>query len=172
MGCRFDPWVGKIPWRKAWQPTPVFLPGESHGQRSLVGYSPQGLKQWISTHTHAHTHTHTHTHTHWASLILSWLKICLQWRRPRFDSWVRKILLRKDRLPSILGLPLWLSKNLPATWETWVWSLGWKDPLERISLYFHTLVKHFHLKFSDQIDGLKWPNGWAENIKHTLHLKT
>ena len=34
----FDPWVGKIPWRRAWQPTPVFLPGESHGQRSLVGW--------------------------------------------------------------------------------------------------------------------------------------
>ena len=34
------PWVGKIPWRRAWQPTPVFLPGESHGQRSLVGYGP------------------------------------------------------------------------------------------------------------------------------------
>ena len=31
----FDPWVGKIPYRKAWQPTPVFLPGESHGERSL-----------------------------------------------------------------------------------------------------------------------------------------
>ena len=38
--CRFDPWVGKIPWRRAWQPTPVFLPEESHGQRSLVGYNP------------------------------------------------------------------------------------------------------------------------------------
>ena len=38
--CRFDPWVGKSPWRRARQPTPVFLPGESHGQRSLVGYSP------------------------------------------------------------------------------------------------------------------------------------
>ena len=36
----FDPWVGTIPWRKARQPTPVFLPGEPHGQRSLVGYSP------------------------------------------------------------------------------------------------------------------------------------
>ena len=35
-----DPWVGKIPWRRAWQPTPVLLPGESHGQRSLAGYSP------------------------------------------------------------------------------------------------------------------------------------
>ena len=37
---RFNPWVGKIPWRRNWQPTPVFLPGESHGQRSLEGYSP------------------------------------------------------------------------------------------------------------------------------------
>ena len=36
---RFDLWVGKIPWRRAWQPTPVFLPGEAHGQRSPVGYS-------------------------------------------------------------------------------------------------------------------------------------
>ena len=42
---RFDPWVGKIPWRRAWQPTPVFLPGESHGQRSLAGYSPLGCKE-------------------------------------------------------------------------------------------------------------------------------
>ena len=41
---RFDPWMGKIPWRRAWQPPPVFLPGESHGQRSLVGYSPWGCK--------------------------------------------------------------------------------------------------------------------------------
>ena len=37
----FDPWVGKIPWRRAWELTPVFLPGEPHGQRSLGGgYSP------------------------------------------------------------------------------------------------------------------------------------
>ena len=38
--CRFNPWVGKIPWSRKWQPTPVFLPGKSHGQRSLAGYSP------------------------------------------------------------------------------------------------------------------------------------
>ena len=41
----FHPWVGKIPWRWAWQLTSIFLPGESHGQRSLVGYSPQGPKE-------------------------------------------------------------------------------------------------------------------------------
>ena len=43
--CCFDPWVGKIPWRRAWQPTPVFLPGEFYGQRSLLGYSPWGCKE-------------------------------------------------------------------------------------------------------------------------------
>ena len=41
-GYGFDPWVGKIPWRRKWQPTPVFLPRESHEQRSLAGYSPWG----------------------------------------------------------------------------------------------------------------------------------
>ena len=45
MQCRFDPCIGKIPWRSAWQPTPVLLPRESHGQRSLVGYSPWGRKE-------------------------------------------------------------------------------------------------------------------------------
>ena len=42
---RFGPWVGKIPWRRAWQPTPVFLPGEPHGQRSMAGYSLWGCKE-------------------------------------------------------------------------------------------------------------------------------
>ena len=41
----FNPWVGKIPWRREWKPTPVLLPGESHGQGSLVGYSPWGRKE-------------------------------------------------------------------------------------------------------------------------------
>ena len=41
----FDPWVGKIPWRRKRQPTPVFMPGKSHGLRSLVGYSPWGRKE-------------------------------------------------------------------------------------------------------------------------------
>ena len=46
---RFDPWVGKIPWRRKWQSTPVLLPGKSHGQRSLVGYSPWGRKESDTT---------------------------------------------------------------------------------------------------------------------------
>ena len=55
MQCRrhkrhgFDPQVGKTPWRRKWHPTPVFLPGESHGQRSLVGCSPWGDKESVRT---------------------------------------------------------------------------------------------------------------------------
>ena len=56
---RFSPWVGKIPWRREWQCIPVFLPGESHGQRNLVGYSPRGHKASDKTETLSmHTHTH------------------------------------------------------------------------------------------------------------------
>ena len=47
--CRFHPWVGKIPWRWKWQSTPVFLSGESHGQRSLMGYGPWGCKELGTT---------------------------------------------------------------------------------------------------------------------------
>ena len=68
--CRFHPWVGKIPWRRKWQPSPVFLPGESHGQRSLGGYSPlesesqTHLSNWVHTCACVDVHTHTHTHTY------------------------------------------------------------------------------------------------------------
>ena len=53
--CTFDPWVGKTSWRREWQPTPVFFPGESQGQRSLAGYSPWVAKsplqlKWVSMH--------------------------------------------------------------------------------------------------------------------------
>ena len=51
---RFHPWVGKIPWRRAWQPTPVSLPGELHGQRSLAGYSPWGRKESDTTEALMH----------------------------------------------------------------------------------------------------------------------
>ena len=47
--CRFSPWIGKILWRRKWQPTPVSLPGKSHGQKRLVGYSPWDRKELDTT---------------------------------------------------------------------------------------------------------------------------
>ena len=70
----FDPWVRKMPWRRKWQLTPVFLPGESQGQRSLADYSPRGHKELEMTERAracTHTHTHTHTHTQWAQVFQS-----------------------------------------------------------------------------------------------------
>ena len=64
-GCRFNPWIKKIPWRRAWQPTPVFLPGESHRQRSLGSVDSQSWTwlKWISNHP-AHNTDHFKTSTH------------------------------------------------------------------------------------------------------------
>ena len=64
----FYPWVVNIPWRREWQPTLVFLPEKSHGQRRLAGYSPRGHKDLDTTEQLTHTHTHTHTH-----MILSYI---------------------------------------------------------------------------------------------------
>ena len=75
----FDPWVEKIPWRKKWQTTPVFLPGKCHGQRSLAGYSPWGHKELDMTEVTYHTWTHMERgldpssggprKSHWSELV-------------------------------------------------------------------------------------------------------
>ena len=83
------PGSGKCPCRRKWQPTPVFLPGESHEQRSLAGYSPWGRKELdtneqLSAYTHTHTHInipqgHRHINPHQnnskpgTSLVVQWL---------------------------------------------------------------------------------------------------
>ena len=60
---KFNPWVGKMLWRRKWQPTPVFLPGESHGQRNLVGYSP-----WSDKESDMNEHVHTKFKIKWLTL--------------------------------------------------------------------------------------------------------
>ena len=71
--CRrhgFDSWVRKIPWRRAWQPTPVFLPGESHGQRSLAVYrvtKSQSQLKW----------QHAHTECPWIYLMISVMRLII-----------------------------------------------------------------------------------------------
>ena len=70
----FDPWVGKIPWSGKWQPTPIFLPRKSHGQRSLAGYGPHGCKKLDTTEATQHI---------WACMVLLLLLLsCFSRVRP------------------------------------------------------------------------------------------
>ena len=74
----FHPWVGKIPWRRAWKPTPVFFPGESHAQRSLAHYSPWGHKELdmteqLSTARHRGFCRWRYPGTWYGENILSWV---------------------------------------------------------------------------------------------------
>ena len=99
--CRFDPWVRKIPWRRAWQLTPVFLPGESHGQRSPVGHSPYGHKE-----SDGHDWSNiAHRHTIWTKRI----ERCLLLRR--------KAVTNLDR-----GGGRWDSEMTSPTQWTWIWA--------------------------------------------------
>ena len=72
-----DPWDGMIPWRRKWQSTPVFLPGKSHGQRSLQGYSPWGSKKSDTTELQQSQHALQCLHpqcndgTHWDHILFS-----------------------------------------------------------------------------------------------------
>ena len=97
--CRrwgFDPWVGKIPRRKKWQATPVRLPGESHGQRSLVGYSPgfEKSQTWLSSHACS-----------WSEPIanarnLTWIR--LAFRTPRNSPFSRLTLVFLEKGTTVL----------------------------------------------------------------------
>ena len=78
-------WVRKIPWRREWLPTPVFVPGEFHGQRSLVSC--------------------THGVGHDLATKQQQIRICLQCRRPSFNPWVRKIPWRREWQPTPVFLP-------------------------------------------------------------------
>ena len=90
----FDPWVRKIFWRRKWLPTPVFLPGESQGQSSLVGYSPWGHKKSDRTEVTEHSHMHIRKKRPVTQIMnLRWglptvaKTLCSQGRGPGFNLW-------------------------------------------------------------------------------------
>ena len=82
----FDPWVGKIPWRRKWQPTPVSLPGKSHGQKSLMGYNPWAHKESDTTERLS-THVWSYAWNAWSWYVVEpgpdlTLDVCLQSSAP------------------------------------------------------------------------------------------
>ena len=135
----FDPWVRKNPWRRAWQPTPVFLPRKFHGQRSLADYSPWAHEEldmtehtYMHTHTHtlAHTHTHTHTHLHPDSSPFQTSHRALPGIFFLLGHWKTSIVL-KDQVPN---LPLGASQeeshghtSVPSTLFCLQVNSHWKD---------------------------------------------
>ena len=86
-----DPWMWKIPWRRAWQPTPVFLPGESHGHRGLVGYSLENCKESDTTDVTQHTYTSLYKDKwfFW-KVFLCFKQWCMNGQSDRRTHWCRK----------------------------------------------------------------------------------
>ena len=111
----------KIPWT------------EKPGRLKSMGW--QTIRHDWATHTHTHTHTHNQHNTfYWAPLVPQLVKNLLQCRRPGFNSWVRKIPWRRNRLPTPVpraSLVTQTVKNLSTLQKTWVQSLGWEDYLEK-----------------------------------------
>ena len=97
---KFDPWVGKIPWRRKWQPTPVCLPGKFHGQRSLAGYSPLGCKE-----------SDTPEHTTHALLPLRKDQLCFQRQPPLAGAGKHSYHPLQQAHWGVWGLPWWLSRK-------------------------------------------------------------
>ena len=115
LQCRrpgLNPWVGKIPWKRKWQLTPIFLPGESHGQRSLASHNPWGHKESDTTEWLTHHHHHQIV-DQVSELILLGLVIFL-W----YDGGVGFLVAQRI-------------KNLPTMQETWVQSLVGKTSWRR-----------------------------------------
>ena len=86
---RFNPWVKKMPWRRAWPTTPVFLPGKSHGQRSLAGYSPWGRKESDTTeHTFNLWQRRLDTQRGWYEFPGNSLTICIESLKNIHTLWI------------------------------------------------------------------------------------
>ena len=92
----FDPWVRKIPWRRKWQATPVSLPGESHQEGSLVGYSPQGRKELDMTKQLKNSNCSVHSH----------IKIYLAIKKIQLIDPVRTMVLLKSLKMHHINEPL------------------------------------------------------------------
>ena len=144
---RFDPWVRKIPWRRKWQPTPVFLPGKSHGQRSLAGYCPWGHKESDTTER-----------LNWTELMLR--KIELRrgrgWQR---ISWLDGI---TDSMDMCLDkLHSFLEKAMAPHSSTLAWKIPWtEDPGGLQSMGLQWFGNDLVTKQEQHISDLKkWTTG-------------
>ena len=137
--------------RREWLPTPVFLPGEFHRQRSLMGYSLWGRKELDTTKllTHRHTHTHTHTHTYTQrTLLLVFPEVFIVIPRdpPKVMKMRWAVLVRTQN-------PCWLGRGSPEG------SSGWNNrATPDIQMRFFSPQKH--QVFWEQREEGGWRRGW------------
>ena len=144
----FDPWVGNIPWRREWLPTPVFLSGKFHGQRTLVGHSPWGCKESnMSEYV-----LYVNLNSQFVPLVpFPPVSTCL------FSISVSLFIPWK--IVSSISFFYYFSggsvvKNPPAIQETWVSSLGLEEPLEKeMGIYSSILV--WEIPWTEEPEGLK-----------------
>ena len=154
--------MGKFPWKKEWLHTPVFLPGEFHGQRSLVGLHSMGSQRlrynWerfthMHTHTHTRTHTltqvraraHTHTHTHGA-------------RNDRDNVVTFTILTTRGQQEAMLLKPLTASVAITSIYSHIYGNLG-----EYVSTFYSNI-----LIFLPEINGI--PQEWGCDLGHVTDM--
>ena len=117
--CRFDPWVRKIPWRRKWQPTPVFLPGEFHGQWGLTGYSPWGYKESDTTEWLTHTQPLAKENYNYHILIKKWrVAVCMS-----YTTWKSKRLFHFLPSPTFIrdlcAVTSWFGKEILTMSLSW-----------------------------------------------------
>ena len=109
----FDPWVGKILWKRKRQPTPVFLPGKSFAQRSLTGCSPWGRRK-IRHNLVTHTHTHPTSPSCQDSRHLQSTRVySLEVLPPALEQCFSALNLCRN------------SRSVLLKWKPWFWGLGW-----------------------------------------------
>ena len=100
----FDYWVGKLPWRRTWQPTPVFLPVEPHGQRILMGYSPWGCEESYTAKTTVCMHIQYYLlRKIWRSGSTSVVQDCLLFYFSRACPWLSPLCAGKAALVPYLS---------------------------------------------------------------------
>ena len=145
-----------MPWRRAWQPTPVFLPGEYHGQRRLEGYIPWGCTESDTTEVTYHTHTHNCFRTFKIKIYSKFSKpgFCSMWtvnfqmfklvlekaEEPDIKlptsarSWKKQESSRKTSISALLTMPkpltVWITINCGKFWKRWEYQTTWPAPWE------------------------------------------
>ena len=128
---QFDPWLGKIPWRRKWQPTPVFLSGKFHGERNLAGFmgSQRDRQNWATEHAHTKTNK-------WANNIQHFPQFDLfsKEKHPSYILVTRTLMLnwisfsvQHGRTPIMASSPLWVILQV-LYWEPlWQYSSHFKE---------------------------------------------